>query len=1250
VIKATDRILGLLFAVLFLFTPRSGDEQVVRAELVTFLVTTLVTAIVLILLTELLRPKPKFEDARPAGLGDFEFPTATEGRVVPLLWGTVRLKGPNVVWYGDLSQDAITQRVKTGLWDSQRIIKGFRYRVGMQMALCRGPNCVLKTVWIGDDIVYEGSVTNEQTFDINEPNLFGGDDYGGGGIQATCDFFAGNNPQNVSDYLSANTNRQLVSSATTPTAPAYHGTCYVIARELAAADAASSRGAILGNSTSIKPWSFEVQRLPALIPGQSAGGNAVNTVDANPVNVLYEILVNSEWGFGFNNADIDLSAFVAAANTVKSEGNGFSFVLTRQLSGVDLISELERQIDGVVQLDISTGLWTIVLARQDYDIDDVPQVTEDNTIKINEFSRGTWDETTNVITVQYNKREDEYKESFAVAQDMGNALIRGGGTVSTFKPVTAQMNFPGVKDEALAVNLAWRELRQKTYPLARVDFVLNREFYNLKVGQVIAWTTPTLGFTKLPLRVGKVDLGRLEKGEIVVSCVQDIFGFQAASFGDPVGTGWTPPEVGLAAIPSDEQLVIEAPRAIVVRDPFYEGDPLVAKVFASGRAQGSELGIDIFQRNAAGTPSGSYSLAGDILGFSLIGELKSDLKDGTAIPTATINLVGDPDSRTLIEAAFDDSATAPDLGQSLVNLIYVDGEFMLVSSASISGTDVVLANVYRGVLDSVQKTHTAGTKVFLINNGSALTDTNFPQGNQVDIELRPRSDREVFAGSVSTVNLTMQRRTYRPYPPASITWDGVSYSAMDVEANGSGLNGQNIDFSFLRRNFLTNDEVSAKLADASDVLASTEYRVRMFWDDNELTDADAWSTVSPIEWTTSVPTVNIERRYLINEASIDSEFRIEVQTRHDYEGQTDIEALQTLIHKVVPTSEYNGLTYLGGNSLQLANSYTAAADGTYTVNIGQAYTLADVEYRIDGGSWTTVIAMGNTTGNITGVTTGEEIELRINTDDSPMANVVEITFASNPVAYGAFSGSGFDPGSISSLLIWIDPSDSGTTTTSGSPLRYTAITDKETSPSSEDLSSPSGVNNALVDTLGSRDSMACDSDGALTFGNASAFSVTNGPFTIAVAFELDSTLAGAVTTFASLFRKIGAAGFGIDYQNSGANLDRLRFFVFLNSTAYDVGTTGVTKDTTHVLVCSRNNSTGAITAWLDGVSLGTTATVSPAGGINNSSHAFLGAANDTASTARLPFCGRIGEFMFFDAELSTGDRNALESYLLGRWS
>ena len=49
-------------------------------------------------------PKPTLED--------FDFPTAEEGRAVPVVFGEVWITGPNMLWYGDLVTTPI--KVKGG--------------------------------------------------------------------------------------------------------------------------------------------------------------------------------------------------------------------------------------------------------------------------------------------------------------------------------------------------------------------------------------------------------------------------------------------------------------------------------------------------------------------------------------------------------------------------------------------------------------------------------------------------------------------------------------------------------------------------------------------------------------------------------------------------------------------------------------------------------------------------------------------------------------------------------------------------------------------------------------------------------------------------------------------------------------------------------------------------------------------------------------------------------------------------------
>lgn len=61
--------------------------------------------IIALVVSYALRPKPP--EPKPASLADFDVPTADEGRPIPVVFGTVTVTGPNVVWYGDLGTKAI---------------------------------------------------------------------------------------------------------------------------------------------------------------------------------------------------------------------------------------------------------------------------------------------------------------------------------------------------------------------------------------------------------------------------------------------------------------------------------------------------------------------------------------------------------------------------------------------------------------------------------------------------------------------------------------------------------------------------------------------------------------------------------------------------------------------------------------------------------------------------------------------------------------------------------------------------------------------------------------------------------------------------------------------------------------------------------------------------------------------------------------------------------------------------------------
>lgn len=68
-----------------------------------------ITAIIILVasavISAALAPKPPTQP--PAALEDFSIPVAEEGRPIPVVFGTVTITGPNVLWYGNLRSTPI---------------------------------------------------------------------------------------------------------------------------------------------------------------------------------------------------------------------------------------------------------------------------------------------------------------------------------------------------------------------------------------------------------------------------------------------------------------------------------------------------------------------------------------------------------------------------------------------------------------------------------------------------------------------------------------------------------------------------------------------------------------------------------------------------------------------------------------------------------------------------------------------------------------------------------------------------------------------------------------------------------------------------------------------------------------------------------------------------------------------------------------------------------------------------------------
>jgi hypothetical protein len=715
--------------------------------------------VVLIAANILLAPKPELENAKPKGLGDFQFPTATEGRPLPVVFGTTRIKAPNVVWYGDFYVKKIKESVDTGYFSDSDVVVGFIYHVGLDFALCFGPVDGLTEVEVANKVVFSGSfggtgATDGTLINVNSPEHFGGRKKGGG-LFGRLRFYDGVPSQQKNAYL---------VGVLGPDVPGYVDVCHAVWERGVDTDLMSPTygkpfGEI-GESTNIQPWAFTVKRFPNNL---SLGSNRhiVNGGDANPAEVLYEVFTNNKWGLGRHPSTMNFSSFQAAGITLYNEGNGFSMLLDREQKAEDFIAEVLRQIDGALYMN-EAGQWTLKLARSDYTLGSLPLFDETNIVEVTEFTRGSWEATSNDISVEYFDRTDDFKDTFAMGQDIANFNIQGG----VKSAVRFQMS--GVKHPLTAKLIAERELRAMSFPHAKATIVADRTAAKLVPGDVIRFSWPPLGISEMPMRVMNVNKGEILDGRVQLNCAQDVFGVGFNIYDQPPASGWDPITDTALAFSAANQHAFDAPYWFMLTG--LQG-AAGERIFAVGQRPNGlhtefrmsvDAGSGYFERGRSTAP-----------GFTPTGLLNAAYPENTADVESSGLLV----VKTTVD--FEDlvARTWADIRTLGVNLVKIDDEILGFETLTrnVDGT-YTLGNVHRGLLDTLPAAHAQNARVWVFSAGSARSRNAFDGTTSTNVKLLPETPTSLLdLASATAISLLLSRRTERPLPVGGAQFGGHRY-------------------------------------------------------------------------------------------------------------------------------------------------------------------------------------------------------------------------------------------------------------------------------------------------------------------------------------------------------------------------------------------------------------------------------------------------------------------------------------------
>ncbi len=603
------------------------------------------------------------------------------------------------------------------------------YSMSIHFRVAMGPMDEILAIYVGEKEAWSGSLKAEADIAINQPGLFGGVKKEGGTV-GTVRYLPGGPNQVLPEHLA----QRL--GLTTATAPGYRAMASLWFTGSGGFYGAS--GFLWGsNNPYLKTVWVKVRRSSkGLDPAYAMIGN-----DSNAVHIIYECLLNTDWGQGGAPSGINKASFEAAARTIFNERLGLSLIWTKQTDIESFVQEVADHIQATLFVNPRDGLMTIKLIRGDYDIDDLPILNADNCTIVS-FDRKGLGETINEIVVTWTNPENE-KEETLTAQNNANIAVQGG-------IISDSRNYYGARSADLGQELAFRDLRTASAPLASYELEVDRSAWDHVPGGCSRLQFPEYGFDDVVIRNGKIDYGKPGEPAIKISALDDIFALTAADYDTPDTSQWEDPAADPAA----------AAYARLVTAPAF---------FVAQAMSASDTSVMSYPEVLAGvlaSQDNSDTFSYDLYGVETLpnGEVVADLIG--ARPMMSHCLLP-------VDLAAESTTTIATFGPVIGGPQPQPGGFLFIGNVTERGQEIALLQgvtadgwlLKRGVLDTVPRPWTAGTVAWFVSADSrfVLETATYSDGETVSVKIAPATSRGTLAfDQAPQLATTMTGRPHYP--------------------------------------------------------------------------------------------------------------------------------------------------------------------------------------------------------------------------------------------------------------------------------------------------------------------------------------------------------------------------------------------------------------------------------------------------------------------------------------------------------
>ena len=600
---------------------------------------------------------------------------------------------------------------------------GYRHYMYLYMGESIGPNDYLAGIKVGGQPVFEGELAGSRTLPINLPQLFGGDKKEGG-LVGTLQIRMGEADQLPVPYL-----QQQVPGPW----PAGRGLCTTL-----------YRGMVGAMNPYLKLWAKRWGRFvqgwstPVWQPSLARIGRGMNAA-----HIHYQCLTDTAWGCGLDPALIDGDSFLRAAQRLHDEQFGLCLGWRRGDSIGSFLQMVNNHVGGLWAFDPMLGKFVYRLFRPDYDAATLPLLDETSVLELESWQTPLLDGSVNEVTVLGRDCVTNL-DLAATFQNMANVQAQG-------RVVADRRSLPGLWNRTLCERVAARETGAASSLLQRIKLTVDRRWWGVKRGDVLALSWRRKGVQRMPVRVLEVDEGTRTDSALALLLMQDLDGMAATTYLRPVIGPWTPPDTRPQPLPA-QRLVEATYRDLAGRlrpaDLALIEDDAGFVVALGARPNGPAYGYVLTTRT--GNAAFEEVASGD---FSAVATLA-----GALGPTDTLVQLADMRDLDLVAVG-----TEALVDEELVRIDAID---------PIAGT----LTIARGCVDTVPAPHAEGARIWCTDSYVGADPTEYLAGETVEAKLLTRTQQGTLDLAFAPIaQVRLAARHARPYPPGRLRINGSAW-------------------------------------------------------------------------------------------------------------------------------------------------------------------------------------------------------------------------------------------------------------------------------------------------------------------------------------------------------------------------------------------------------------------------------------------------------------------------------------------